>query len=557
MRVRLKPPVAELLQRSGHSLRPRARRGIAMLLVLMVLAGVSVMTAAAISSQQSAPDIGLNAARDIQAQWSAESAANLAVAVLETTYDFTGANADVIVGQAVGAGIANVSVTNLSGNPPTADDRELILTATSTVGGVTRQIRKVISITPAVPFQDAIDPHLGEFGVAATNALGIDDGATVSVWRRSPDASVNRPVAIGALMPQGSKISIGAAANLKNAALFGSAAGDAGVGSASAHNALAARGAKLPYTIPAAPELRPAAMESLPVACSSDLTVSGLGVDQSLPTSGKFESVKIESNAKLRLNAANGSMYSFNALKMQNGGQLIISGSVLIEVRAALSLESRSAIVLEPGAAVAFFTRDDVEISDSTVGAPAAVAALSGRKVACLDSYSRPDRIRFFPQSTSTGGKHGASFSIRDNALLLACIHAPTSQFELRDTSVLVGRASARQVNLESGSSLFYDPALDTRSGFTNTKGPLYASDGSPDAGLEGVLNGFNPDGGAKALKSQLDLLTLTVGTVVVGVGELLGGGAPDAGTPTPRNNRRVDARPLDEVTDAVHTEEG
>lgn len=482
------------------------RRGIAMLLVLGMLAAVTILSAGALTSQQQAPTTGHNAVAEVQARWSAESAAEIAAAVLETTYDYSGANAEMMVDQLVAQGLASVSVTNLQGQPPQPGDRELLLTATAEVNGVTREITKRISVTPTLAPTAAADPYLNEFGIVATDGLVLDPGSEVRTWAASPDAHSTKPVAIGAFTGAGAKVIIDPGACVRGTALFAGPNADPDVVSLTKAGGMTALGAHLPYSIPLAPEITPAAFGSLSVGSVIDIDACVPLHSGTLPVAGRCQSLTIKNGTEVTLDAAVGTHYSFHHLQISDSGVLKIKGAVVIQVRDDLKVTDLGAIVLDgAGSAAAFFTHGDVEIDNAGVGVPVDVARNASRSLALLDETLRPSRLRFFGQDTG----FAAVFRLQNNALAVAVVHTPTNEVIL-EQSALVGRAAALAVALSTGSSLHYDPRLDNRMGFTNVAGPLYAENAAPLASVTAALAGFSPTEGAQVLKSRFSGITAT-----------------------------------------------
>jgi hypothetical protein len=488
-----------------------------MMLVLGMLAAVTVLTAAAITSQQNAPDTGLNAAADVQARWSAESAANLAVAVLETNYDFSGLNAEMMADQLVASGLANVKVTTPDGRIPTPDDRELMLTATSTVNGVTREIQKRVSLTPAVPIDQAADPLLKEFGIAAADGLYLDDTVKITTWGLSPASGSTKPVSVASLASTGSNVAMGASPSLSRIALFVGANADAGFAAKITSMTYAAGGRQLPYTIPAVPEIAPAVFSSLPTATASEVQVSGTGTNVTLPTGGKYASLRVESGATVRLSAANGTHYSFDELRIESKGTLIIEGAVLVEVRSGARVKDQSAITFAGDtSALALFTKADVEIVDSGVGVPLAVAQDTARRPAGLTSYTNPNRLRIFPQPASAGGSSSPTITIDKKSMVVGCIHAPTGRVDVKDSSCVFGRMTGYDVRMSQNAVLLYDPALDPNTGFTNSKSALFDATGAAIPQVATALATVNPAGGTSLFKATMTSVKGVLSAVAV-----------------------------------------
>ncbi|MBN8644108.1 MAG: hypothetical protein J0L61_02575 [Planctomycetes bacterium] len=509
--------------------RHRGRRGVAMMLVLCMLAGVSVLTAAALTSQQSAPDTGVNAAAEVQARWSAESAANIAVAVLETNYDFSGANAEMMKDMLVGAGLAGVTVTDLQGNPPQEDDRELMLKASSVVNGVRVEVTKQVSLGPIVPIAQAANPHYPEFALAASDTMVLEAGSGVFKWHLSPEADSPRPVALGALTSLGTKVSIDAAANTSGAVLFANKSADSTMQTRIGSTTLAAGGDALGYDLPLTAELTPAAFSTLATATTSDLDLDGAPASATLPTGGKYAKLRVRNGATLTLSAANGTHYSFGDIDIEANAEVRVMGAVVIEARGDLRVCTGGAVTLgDSAAALAVFTSGHVQVNNAGFGVPVTVARDSARSFKTVPAYQRPSRVRLFAQ-VPTAGFGAPTIQVHGNGLLLGCVHAPGNAVAVNHGAI-IGNVVAKSVGLRANSFLVYDPALDNRAGFTNFSGPLYENR-APIADLTNALASFNVSLGAKSLTTSL----LSIGTALPPMDEEGGGSGP---TPAARNAR-------------------
>ena len=520
------------------------RRGIAMMLVLGMLAAVTVLTAAAISSQQNAPEAGVNATSEVQARWSAESAASLAVAVLETNFDYSGTNAEMMAKQLLANGLADVRITTVDGRVPTTDDLELLLISSATVNGVAKEVRKRITLVPAVPLDEALDPLLREFAVVAARSLSLEDSARVGQWGLSPAAGT-KPVSVGAFGSLSSNVSLGASPSLSRVALFTDVSADAALATRTGSSDLASGGRPIPYDVPPVPELVPAPFAGLPVAAPADIVLSGGSTDVTLPTGGKYADLRVLAGATVRLNSANGTHYSFESLVLDDSAVLVVQGPLLIETRTAFAVSNRSAVALgDAGSALAVFTKGDVLVSDSGVGVPPSVARDSARTPASLTGYINPARLRLCTQPATVGGAASPQVRFSNGSMLVGCIVAPNADLAMRHGSMIFGRVTAHDLAVREGSAIFYDPALDKGTGYTSDKSVLFASGGTAVPEITTVLSSFTPESGAAALTTTIQ----SVGTLVATEEDEMGP-PPVLGTAlTSRDTRIVKATPVEDL---------
>src|SRR5690606_33306719 len=111
-------------------------------------------------------------------------------------------------------------------------------------------------------------------------------------------------------------------------------------------------------------------------------------------------------------------------------------------------------------------TGRNLRIEDSVIGAPAsAFSAL--RSANDVTTLGHTARFRILSLEPSKGGLATPTYDIRENSAIVGCIHAPNAAVELRDNSFITGRVTARTLRVRAGSGVYFDPALDSRAGFS------------------------------------------------------------------------------------------
>jgi hypothetical protein len=567
-----------LNRRISRSPLVRRRRGVAMLLVLVALGVGTVLGAAALSSRENSPAIGANARDYAAATWSAQAGAELAMAIMETNVDWlTLTDGQLLTDFAIAGGTATVTVTNVAGQAPSGSERELIITVVSTTGQMTSTVQKRVSVVPSGPIDNSVSPFLDEFAAYATVALSVEDNAQIKPIHMSPEAWSLFPVKVGVGFSALGSLDIGAGAQLTNAGLYVTSNASAGLAAAVNTDTHFGRGDALPLTPPAYAVALPTQITSLPVAGTSNISVSmpkgkaagSVTPDLTLASAGKYGAVTILTNGIMRLDEANGQYYELAGLTISAGGTMQINGKVVVHIKGPFLMEDLSRFVLVGDeSAVRILTSDDVRIENATIGL-GNVFSTFPRKPEEMTDYVNPARLRILTVNEQSGGGANPTIELRDNSVVLACIHAPNANVEIRDNSFLLGRVTASDLRVRSGSGILYEPLLDSRTGYTARYGPIY-EDRTPLPDVLTALAGYVTGEGAESItgkviakaqekwtaqpedawfkgatiKTNLDpfvdsTVASTVETVAEVTGELLGGtksllGGLLGGSPTP-----------------------
>lgn len=516
--------------------RPRARRGVALLMVTVALGVAGAATTFYLASRDNSSAIGENATLAASAQWASQSGAELAVAVMQTSADWKAGltGGKLIDRAALNGATVSVLVTDINGKPPTASTRDVIVTAIATARGMTVSTQRLVSLQPEADVADAVDPELGEFGVYATTSMQVEDNGTLGVWDRSPDAAFGSPGKVGIGSVNSSDLSVGAAARVKASKLY--VRGDASAGLKSmVSGSRFTGGAALVVPIPAVPAKTPSSVALAPIQKILDYTMDGYLASGVIPN-GRYQSYKLDNGAVGLLAGVSGP-YSFRDLNVSNTSALLIQGDVIVEVRGNLTVDKLATIEMaDPTATVTFFVSGNVTIDDSAVGFHHDIGRNPARSCADASAYRRPSMLRLW--GVGSGAK---TVRLDNNALANMSVHMPYADVEVRGSgTTLIGRVTAKTLRLRASCAILMDPCLDNRVGFTTPTGPLYKSDGSPVDGLVTAITTFDPTQGCQALSSTIDsAVDALAGSIL---DPLLGGGKTP--TITPRAAARATARP-------------
>lgn len=475
-----------------------SRRGIAMLMVMICLAVATVITAAALSTQDSSPIIGDNAAQAAASHWSAQSAADIAVAVIEQKADWAEDGSTLMENMNIAGGDVKVTVTDLEGNPTTADAREVLVTATSVVNGIESTIQKVVTIAPKGSISEAIDPDLGEFGIYVTESLQMEDSATITRWPLSPESTGTKGVPVGLGFSSSYSFEVGDDAHLGDAQIVTDTHCSSSLKSTVA-DVVGSGTMDIPLPVPAVAEVFPADFNSL--ASTDQTLLAKTGSNTFSVPAGHHRELRVTANGVAEISQANGRWYWFtNAVRIDAGGTLVVRGNVRIATTDLLMSERGSIEFADDSSTLTVYFNGKVTIDNSTIGLPRAVSANNSRTSASITTYINPKRMRLIQWY----GAGAPAFTLDHRSLVCAVVHAPNTPASFADRSSLLGRITASSLRIDSSSSLLYCPRLDNRMGFTTRNGPLYQADGAPIAGLVTALTDYKPALGSQLLPTTI-----------------------------------------------------
>lgn len=465
---------------------PPRRRGVAMMLVVVALAVGTVIAGVALTSRSVAPQLGVNAESASKANWAAQSATEYAVAALQTDLDLSTFTDGAMMSDFTIAGAkVNVVVTDLEGNPPAADETEVIVTVTSSFNGIPSVKRTQVSLTPPPTAPAAVDPYLSEFTLFGQQGVTIGAAATVSKWTLSPEAKGTTPAKIGTGFANLASLNINAGARFRDTAMYVDADASASLRTALSDSRFA-EGHQIKLDIPARMVSLPSTITSLASGGVQSFTYStGSTI---FPNGRKYSgSVMVQDGATLVLDASVSPAYSFMGITVNNSSKLIIRGDVDVEVNGSLYVLDRSLIQVEPGGHVDFYVRGNVYTERSSIGADMSVFDGSGCNPANFAAYADPSAVRILAPTSSYVNQ---TFVADNRSFIVASIHMPATAFSTTNSTALAGRVSAKTIDIGSGCKVYADTSLDNRNGFTNFAGALYDDSGNPLSGLTDIISG-------------------------------------------------------------------
>lgn len=465
----------------------RTRRGLAMMLVVIALAVGTVITGVALSSRSLAPELGENAESAASAKWSAESAAQYAVAALQTNLDLdTLTDGAMLSNFALAGGSVDVVVTDLEGNPPTDEDREVVVTVSASVDGIPAVTRRIVALKPT-PYQaPEVDPYLSEFTLFANEGLTVHKEAKVGKWELSPEGKSVKPPKIGAGFSSLASVNIDPESGIDGAALFVDASASLSLEMILSDRRLS-EAAKLPIDIPARHASVPAAVSALRLGGTTSFTYDQKETTTVFPHNREYAgTLTVYDGATLVLDEAVSPAYAFSGLVVNKDACLIIRGDVDVEINGSMYVMDESLIHVEPGGRLDLFVRGNVVFNKGAIGVgPEAIDEIGGdpRK---LSQYARPDTVRIL---SPTGSYPNQNFTMDSKALVVASVHMPATSFRIKE-STLIGRVTAKAINIDDKAVVLADSRLDNQKGYTNLDSSMYNEDGTLCSDVFDLLSG-------------------------------------------------------------------
>lgn len=482
------------VQRTRHA---RARRGVAMLLVLVALSTATILTVSYVGSRDITHAIAGNVKNAVDAHWAAASGASFAIAVLQTGADWSDADPTEMLKRHFGPGVeVLVTVTDLNGDPADANDQDLIVTTTATVGGVTssltHNVTRQISEDPA----QGVDPELKEFAVYTKTSLTLDSSATVRSWTTSPAHSSGRPVKFGVGFVNSGDLSVNSSSGIPNAALYVGPDASASL-RAAIDGGRYVGGGVMPYVIPTMTPNVPGSLTGLSllaiVGHLLPLSYSGSSSTPIFDTSAKWGDISVSNSAAATFSSGD---YAFGDVTITKSGVFRIDGDVRIYIRGNLSVTDLGAIELaNNNCSLKIYLDGSLYMENAGVGVARSLARNSNRTIDNMTNYRDPARVSVYMTGAS-------SITIHQKAVLFGTIYAPRCAFDVRTGGFIVGRVAANTVRVRNDSGIYYDLAMDNGLGFTNLSGPLYTGGGEAIKPLYDALATINVSLGFDGLLS-------------------------------------------------------
>ena len=518
---------------SEHGAALPARRGVALMLVVVAMGTATVLTTAYLMSQDNSAAIGANAQDAAASAWTARSGADLALAVLQTELNWVDADpAKLLAGFAIAGGTVSVVLTDMQGMAPDGTETELAMTVVADVNGFKTVLQRIISIQPDGDLNLAVDPEFGEFGVFAVEQMVVDLGSKIAPWPLSPSFKSGAPVKLGMRFIDSWSLELDEDTRMINTELY--VRPDASVQLQSMiTDGRFAGGAALQVVVPAIPPRMPAALSSgLTLMSDKNLGMDSIELSATLP-GGQYQTLRIaNTDVTATLDDATGGVYLFDSIDLSDGAVLRINGDVIVGVTNNFKVADGATIELANDTArVRFYVGGNFDVLNAGIGVTPVVARNLARRVEDIVEYVDPSRIGFYALADDAGGLLSPSILVDNASIAMMVVNAPTARIKVKGSSSVVGRLTGERVHITDDSALYYDPALDNKLGITAFNGPYYKSTGEPIDGLVAAMVSYNTTLGLDGFNAYILAHTVEqIDAVVLS--------AP--GDPTPRSEQRA-----------------
>lgn len=465
-------------------------RGSAVVLALIVAAIAVVLGLALAGTRDATVATSANLAKAASARAAAAGALDVARSMLSDPAVLDGTNGVLFDALPIGGARVRAEINDLeTGQPATPAARAVEVVVSGDRAGIVQKARAVGRIERA---EDAgrADLDCSEFAVLTRGPLVVSSGAHVGPWRASPLSALAEPVRIGnasgstALLDIDPRASLHGCVTLRNASFAADRE--------SADVQLADKVVQIPTEIHVpAPPMPARSRDGHDAEDGAEGTYDGstagpAGADPSEALlDGAFATaLHVESDARVpaRGSAAFRGMNTIEIagnLLVERDAHLAVEGAIVLVVRGNAVFDA-CAIEIAPEASLTVIAFGDVTFEGCYAGGlrndPNEGCDASG--AAAYDGGA--GRLMVFV--------HGDQrVLLVDGAVLKGQIYAPDARIDVEARSAVYGRLLAERVTLHEGVAIFYDPALDSRRGWTNRWSGIWISEGTIDGAVREV----------------------------------------------------------------------
>ncbi len=465
-------------------------RGSVVLLALAAVATATLLGLTLASTRDANIAASTNLVKAAKARAAAAGAVDLATDVLRDPQVLIGAarNAPTLAedgtlfeGLSIGDSVVRARVYDLVTHEPAHAASEAVeISVEGSCGGVTQTTRAVGRITPPAQSAEA-DIDCSEFALLATESLSIERDALLTRWPSAPLSALCEPVAYGLANGGTAGLSVSAEANT-----FGCARvvrGNFARSVDACESDLALGTLHIPAEIHVALAPLPTARDD-DASDNSVLRIDGLwdgeldADDRLSDESGSTTTGHIcaRGNVVVPTRAAAVLRHALvldvaGDFIMERGARLRVEGNTSLVVRGDVILQSASLEVV-PGAQLTVVASGNVSLEASYLGGERSDAN-EMRDASGLARYDGgATRVALF-----LAGNH--SILLSEGSVLKGEVHAPEARVSLESRSAVYGRVLGREVQLRAGTALFFDPALDSKRGWSTPNSGVWTALGA------------------------------------------------------------------------------
>ncbi|MFM1868540.1 MAG: hypothetical protein RL591_1948 [Planctomycetota bacterium] len=464
--------------RRSRDTHHRPARGSAVLLALVAVGVATLLGLSLAATRDANVAASHNLAHAASARAAAAGALELAVELLadaETSDPQALVDADgVLFDQlAIGDATANARVVDLATGLAAGPDSDAVELVVQGVSGGIAQIARAVGRMPRPNAAPEADLDCSEFALLATGSLSIEGDALLALWPNAPLAVLAEPVAYGVADGSRSRISTS-----PNASLHGTVAlcvGSFALDEAARDENLAEQSLFIPATIHVPMTARP-----------EERTVSPESESAGAATLDGYVAFDMSPDGDMRVPARAATtirgVRAFDVggdLRIERGSNVRVEGEAAFVVRGDLVIEPCN-IEVAPGAMLSMLVIGDVVIESAYVGG----------------ERSNPEEFR---DATGRAGYDGGAsrvsilvegaseITLREGSVVKGELYAPRANVSITSRSAMYGRVLGANVTLGTGTAIFYDPALDSRRGWSARSSGIWTESGAVQPSIREV----------------------------------------------------------------------
>jgi len=470
-----------------------AHRGVALMLVVIAVAAVTVVSLGYLAARSTDPNVGANVESGAKARAVAESGVDLITAMMECdTYDWRTVHTDGILLEDFNLdnGTVSIAICDSEGNPPTSETQYAMLMAKGNIDGMAQYVGAAVY---AQIGYDSVDIDLSEFSTFASDYIIVEDGV-ITVWSQSPLAKHVKTVRLGTNRTGFNSVIVSGTSNIQNANLYVSGNANKNVlsvggdGDVDITRVNVTDNTSLPIPDPPSPDI-----EGLFDSDQWDAKIESETLLLSKPL--RFNSIEIGAEGIVQPEISDLRVLILGTLYIHDGGRFIVDKNMDLIVMGDLAVTSLSGLYVENDARLRLFVGGNMLIDEAALGINPDLVVDWDNPRAGLDSYQYPGSCAVY-RHPDTRSK---IIKLDHGGRACAVFYLPNTSFSMKNESVLYGVASAKNIGVQSHSIIMHDPMLDPRTGYTNEESLIYSAQRT----LEGAIT----EGAVDLNQSTLDAI--------------------------------------------------
>jgi hypothetical protein len=384
---------------------------------------------------------------------------------------------------AIGEATANARVVDLATGlaaGPESDAVELVVEGVS--GGIA-QVARAVGRMPRPNAAPEADLDCSEFALLAIGNLAIEGDALLALWPNAPLAVLAEPVAYGLADGSRSRIATSPHANLHGTVAL--SVGNFAPDEETRDEHLADQALFIPAAIHVPMTALPRDRTSEHAEDVADGSTDGSDDEhdddsESRPgaTLDGYVAFDMSPEGDMRVPARAATtiigVRAFDVggnLRIERGAHVRVEGETSFVVRGNLVIEPCD-IEVAPGATLSILVIGDVAINGTYLGG----------------ERSNPEELR---DATGRAGYDGGAsrvsilvegaseIALREGSVVKGELYAPRANVSIASRSAIYGRVLGANVTLGTGTAIFYDPALDSRRGWSARRSGIWTDAGA------------------------------------------------------------------------------